>query len=422
MKKTLFLFLTGLHSFAYCQINQHCTTKGTSDWIAIHPELAGERAALQQFTTEFEQNFDSQSRVNYTIPVVFHVNDPSNPQKVTMAQVQSALTILNQDFNAENPDFSQLRPEFAGIASNVGVTFCLATKDPNGNPTTGITYHYNNFDGRSPDGTGSDVKSVAYWPSDRYLNIWIVNTPEPGDAYTSGWAYLPSNWAQQNEVDGIIYNHRYLGYTGSSEVSGPNSWQAEMARVLTHEVGHYLNLDHTFENYCSSPGDNVGDTPYVYYHGSNNCEQLGEKCQGVTLVNDENYMDYTPCPSMFTNGQKTRMIAALNSSVAGRNNLWSASNMVITGCASIASLEDGMIQQSTVIVAPNPVESTCHFKVTGMIGNYTASITSVAGELLQSIYCTNTDMILNINDLAPGMYFLTVNNNSQSGTTRFLKN
>lgn len=332
-----------------------CGTAGTAAIQTEFPELAEDHALLEQFTQQFQL---PQTRMQYTIPVVFHINDPVNPQKVTPAQIQSALAILNEDYNAQNPDFNQLRPEFAGIASNIGITFCLAQKDPNGNPTTGITYHYNSFDGRSPDGTGSDVKSVAYWPSDRYLNVWVVNTPEPGDAYTSGWAYLPSNWAQQNEVDGIIYNHRYLGYTGSSEVSGPNSWQAEMARVLTHEVGHFLNLDHTFEHYCSSPGDNVDDTPYVYYHGSNNCEQLGEKCPGVTLVNDENYMDYTPCPSMFTNGQKTRIIAALNSPVAGRNNLWSASNLIATGCSSLAGVEE-LVVQPVVFVSPNPAACIC---------------------------------------------------------------
>jgi hypothetical protein len=113
-----------------------------------------------------------------------------------------------------------------------------------------------------------------------------------------------------------------------------------MARVLTHEVGHYLNLMHTFENYCNSPGDEVSDTPPVYHHGSNNCQQNWTLCLGVTIVNDENYMDYSDCPSMFTEGQKTRALAAINSSVGYRNNLWSTANLIATGCQQVTAIEE----------------------------------------------------------------------------------
>ena len=84
---------------------------------------------------------------NYIIPVIFHVNDSINPQKVTYAQIQSAINILNEDFNGNNPEFNSLDPLFQNIAANIGVTFCLASKDPLGISTTGVTYHYNNYHG-----------------------------------------------------------------------------------------------------------------------------------------------------------------------------------------------------------------------------------------------------------------------------------
>ncbi len=326
--------------------------------LYAHPEVVQERIELEKFTQKFAENYDqlkSKSGASITIPVVFHVNDPNNPQKVTLAQVQSAIDILNEDYSATNADINNIIPEFAGIVANMDIQFCLASKDPQGNPTTGITYHYNNYNGREPDGYGSSVKGVEYWPGNKYLNVWIVNeTEDDGSLYNSGWAFLPDSWVANQNLDGIVYNHQYLGYTGSSEVSGPTSWQAEMARVLTHEVGHYLNLHHTFENYCSSPGDYVNDTPPVYYHGSNNCDQLGTFCSGVTAVNDQNYMDYTPCPSMFTEGQKTRVLAALNSSVAGRNNLWTESNLIATGCLDDVSVEENNISISEIY--PNPAQ------------------------------------------------------------------
>jgi|GEM_PF-2130975 len=263
--------------------------------------------------------------VQYTIPVVFHVNDPVNPYKVTMAQIRSAIDILNQDYNLVNADHNQIDPRFIGLAANLHITFRLADIDPHGNPTTGVTYHYNDLDGRAPDGTGAAVKSISYWPSEKYLNIWIVSEVEQKGVYNnSGWTYLPDDWVFANHLDGVVYNWRYLGLpgVGSSENSYPN-----MKRVLTHEVGHYLNLQHTFENGCSAPGDEVDDTPPTLsnYGG---CNLNANSCGAVANV--ENYMDYSSCTKMFTLGQSDRALAALTSPIAQRSNIWSAANLAAT--------------------------------------------------------------------------------------------
>ncbi len=394
--------------------------------LQAHPEVVQERNELENFTTKFIDKYNPLTKsASITIPVVFHVNDPTNPQKVTPAQIQSALDILNEDFTATNSDIANIRPEFSGIIANMDINFCLATKDPQGNATTGITYHTNNYNGREPDGYGSAVKGVEYWPGDQYLNIWVVNeTEDDGSLYNSGWAFLPDSWVASNNLDGIVYNHRYLGYVGSSDVDGPTSWQAEMARVLTHEVGHYLNLHHTFENYCSSPGDNVSDTPPVYYHGSNNCDQLGTMCSGVNMVNDQNYMDYTPCPSMFTEGQKTRVLAALNSNVAGRNNLWSTSNLIAVGCTPSVSVDE--LEKPTVQVYPNPAQSEIQLQFDRPLGNNTSiSILDGTGKLIstQSINLTNITLFnMSIEHLETGLYFIQVANKDFTQTIRVVKN
>ena len=383
MRKIFYLMLIAAAP-AMAQNMHHCGQgKNTAEVFATKEELRNERAMLEDFTKQFDIKSVGG---NITIPVVFHVNDPSNPQKVTLAQAESAIDILNEDFNAQNPDYGNVRQEFMNIRANVGVTFCLAAIDPDGNPTNGVTYHQNSYNGREPDGYGSSVKSVEYWPGNQYLNIWIVNeTEDDGSLYNSGWAFLPSTYWANNDLDGIVFNHRYLGYgEGSSEVSGTNSWQAEMARVLTHEVGHYLNLHHTFENYCSSPGDECDDTPYVYYHGSNNCEQLGDKCAGVTLVNDENYMDYTPCPRMYTSDQRTRMIAALNSSVAFRNQLWTNGNLKATGCAQSNVGINDQIGLVALDLFPNPATDILVVQYsTEKTGQYQLSIFGVMGQTME---------------------------------------
>ncbi len=334
----LLLFLLIIQ--AQAQTGIKCSTPEINKkYFDEHPEAKKERELLNKQSVLAESS-KAVIPTSITIPIVFHVNDPTNPQKVTLAQVQSAIAILNEDFNGLNPEFNNLRSEFQGIASNFEINFCLASIDPDGNATNGITYHINNYNGREPNGYGASVKATV-WPCNKYLNIWVVNeTEDDGSLYNSGWAFYPSTSLANQGLDGIVYNHRYLGYgEGSSEVSGTASWQAKMARVLTHEVGHYLNLMHTFENYCSSPGDEVSDTRPVYHHGSNNCQQNWTLCSGVTIVNDENYMDYSDCPSMFTEGQKTRAMTALNSSVGYRNNLWSSTNLIATGCQSITAIE-----------------------------------------------------------------------------------
>ena len=328
-----------------------CTTSEINKkYFEEHPKDKLEREWLNEESRLAEFNKTAVS-TSITIPIVFHVNDPTNPQKVTLAQVQSAVDILNEDFNGLNPEFNSLRPEFQGIASNFEINFCLASIDPDGNSTNGITYHYNSYNGREPNGSGGAVKGVSVWPCDKYLNVWIVNEVEDdGDLYYSGWAFYPSTSLADQGLDGIVYNHRYLGYgEGSSDVSGPTSWQAKMARVLTHEVGHYLNLMHTFANYCTSPGDEVSDTPPVYHHGSNNCQQNWTLCSGVTIVNDENYMDYTDCPSMFTDGQKTRVLTALNSTVGYRSNLWSSANLIAVGCQSVTAVQPEIIHDRRLL-------------------------------------------------------------------------
>lgn len=424
MKKQITLFL--LLGIFQAQAQSNNTIRCGSDnyyeqHLHDHPEVVQERNELELYIQNFQSTWSDKSNASITIPVVFHVNDPVNPQKVTLEQIQSALSILNDDFTANNYDINSIRPEFQSIIADMDINFCLASKDPYGQPTSGVTYHINGYNGREPNGYGAAVKSVSYWPGDQYLNIWIVNyTEDDGSLYNSGWAFLPDNWIANNNLDGIVYNHRYLGYAGSSEVSGPSSWQAEMARVLTHEVGHYLNLYHTFENYCASPGDYVDDTPYVYYHGSNNCEQLGTFCSGTSVVQDQNYMDYTPCPSMFSSGQKTRVHASLNSTVAGRSNLWTTENLIATGCMSPGN--SGMDElESYFQVSPNPVGD--RFQILGVkAGSLVQVFDSKGVEVMVETLYEQERVECDVNSLQNGLYLVRISTGEYSETIKLVKN
>jgi len=107
---------------------------------------------------ELAQNYSSYTRSDrdiVTIPIIFHVNDPTATEKVKLAQVLSAIDILNEVYNALNPDFSYVRSEFEDLRLDIGAELCLASVDPEGNPTTEITYHVNSYDEREPDDYGS---------------------------------------------------------------------------------------------------------------------------------------------------------------------------------------------------------------------------------------------------------------------------
>lgn len=127
-------------------------------------------------------------------------------------------------------------------------------------------------------------------------------------------------------MDAIVAIHGYVGSIGTG-----NNF---VSRVLTHETGHWLNLQHVWGS-TNNPGvacgdDGVGDTPLT--KGFTNCNLSNAIiCTPGIKENIQNYMEYSYCCKMFTQGQRSRMHNALNSNVAGRDNLSSNANLIATG-------------------------------------------------------------------------------------------
>lgn len=264
--------------------------------------------------------------ISYTIPVVFHILHEGGPENISEAQVMNALQHMNDDYQKSNSQWSIVNSNFLDIVSDVEVEFKLAKLDNSGNCTNGIT---RTFTSATNGGSGGErinaVKSQhGTWPGDKYINIFVAKDISGAAGYT----YLPSdnpfNGTTMN--NGIHVLHNYVGSIGTSGSSGTHT--------LTHEVGHWLNLPHTWGG-SNTPGlqsncngdDGIADTPNTV--GWTVCDIDGESCG--SLDNVENFMEYSYCSKMFTNGQKTRMHGALNSAVGGRNNVHSATNLVATG-------------------------------------------------------------------------------------------
>ncbi|HWB63393.1 MAG TPA: M43 family zinc metalloprotease, partial [Chitinophagales bacterium] len=257
-------------------------------------------------------------------------------ENITDAQVEDEVRILNRDYNKQNADTANAVSNFKYIIANMNVQWRLANIDPWGNCTNGI-------DRVNSDQTyvGDDYSKLNGWPREKYMNVWVVRQMGGGAA---GYAYYPADVAVQYSVpsrDGVIILHNYIGSIGTGSTGS--------SRALTHEIGHCFSLQHCWGN-NNNPGqscgdDEVEDTPptkgWLYCPSASGAQV----CQHGVIENYQNYMEYSYCSIMFTEGQKARWLASANSSIAGRNNLWSDSNLVATGtsnttrtpCAPIAN-------------------------------------------------------------------------------------
>lgn len=232
------------------------------------------------------------------IPVVVHVVYGSEVENISDAQIMSQIRVLNEDFNRQNADRSRTDPKFEGVAASTGIHFKLATRDPEGNPTSGITRNATTV--RAFYSADNGVKTASTggydaWPTDQYLNIWVCKL----GLGLLGYAQFPGG---ESATDGVVIDYRYFGTMNT--VSPP----FDRGRTTTHEVGHWLNLRHIWGDGGCEQDDHVDDTPKADepHHG---CWDAAISCGGPAMV--QNFMDYTDdaCMNMFTKGQADRMLA-----------------------------------------------------------------------------------------------------------------
>ncbi|MEQ8361078.1 MAG: M43 family zinc metalloprotease [Cytophagales bacterium] len=287
------------------------------------PDYYRTEAELLEFTQKFIQNkANKQTEAQYIIPVVVHIVHENGLENIPSENILDMLRIVNEDYQRRQADTAQAVPPFNAIIGKLDIEFRLATKDPNGNCTNGITRTYDPIFTNS----GQGIRPIV-WPQDKYLNIWIVKSIGSGAA---AYSYFPSN---NNPNDGVVCLYDGMG-------SLPPASSNSDARRMPHEIGHYLNLRHPWGdgNGCGDPSncntdDGISDTPNTlgFCGGCNNSYTT---CG--TLDNSQNIMDYGNCEMMFTQGQMNWAEAALNSSVGQRNNLWSQANLSFTGTDSLS--------------------------------------------------------------------------------------
>ena len=245
-----------------------------------------------------------------TISVIFHVvHNPNNPaENVSNALIMQVFNDIQEDFQLINQDAANARTNFGFVPADVNINFCLATKDAAGVPlaeqgvirvSTNEDY-YNHSGGEENKMKASATGGSQIWDRNKYLNVWICDISNGANSGTAGYAYRPTNnMLPGASIDGIVLDYN-IGMNNDN--------------VLTHEIGHYLGLDHTWGGSGSCAlDDGFNDTPNTIgpsFNYAGSCSGNQMTC-GSTQTQYENYMDYSNCTVMFSQVQANYMLNTL---------------------------------------------------------------------------------------------------------------
>ena len=397
MKKILSgtLLLACILNYSYAQSPQ--TTKRRCSSAELYqqmlrndPAFAKNQKQIEEFTQNFIRNGGAAyetgktGAVIYTIPVVVHVVYKTSAQNISDAQINSQITVLNKDYQKLNSDVSKVPSVWQPLVADVQVKFCLATINPTGGATTGIirksttkTSFTDNNDVKFTSRGGDDA-----WDSKKYLNLWVCNLASG----LLGYAQFPGG---NVKTDGVVIDHAAFGTTGTA------AYPFNLGRTATHEVGHWLNLRHIWgdDGVGCNGSDLVGDTPNQADEHYGCATFPAVSCSnGPNGDMFMNYMDYSDdrCMYMFTNGQKTRMHATLQS--GGSRNSVTTSGKCGTQPRSVT-----INTSSALSVTPNPVVTSLA-SVSYRLGS------SAAVQLLVADMYGNNQRTINMGTQAAGTY------------------
>lgn len=257
-----------------------------------------------------------------TIPIVVHVIHSGQAigvaPNITDAQVQSQITVLNQDYRkmTSTPGFNTNL-----VGADTGIQFVLAKVDPNGNPTDGIDRVNFCQPSWSMEEMESTVKPATIWDPTQYMNMWCIQYSNNTDL---GYAQFPDSSGLSgldlsngsSSTDGVVSGYNYFGSINANDGSFLLDAPYNQGRTMTHEVGHFLGLKHIWgDSACGN--DYCADTPTHHKENYGCPSPTPQSCDTPSVPEMiQNYMDYTDdsCMNVFTTNQAERMATVMANS------------------------------------------------------------------------------------------------------------
>ena len=416
-KKLIHIILVFL-STSYCLFSQQLDKCGfdllLENALERDPSITDRMAEVEAFTKDWladDANLQAQGRDIITIPVVVHVLWHDFSEDISNLQIFSQIDILNEDFRLRNENVGEIPEEFKDLAADVGFEFCLATLTPEGDITDGITRTQTEWPciGDFNTSTESGVPRLFYsflggrdaWDPRRYLNIWVAPTC---NAFL-GFGFNPGQSVSPQE-DGIVIETNYFGNVCND---GRNH---HLGRTTTHEVGHYFNLKHIWGSKgCGEEEDDfVEDTPRQDNFHSGCPTHPSISCGSADMF--MNFMDFTDdaCISMFSIGQRNRMLAAINGPRSGLLN----SNR----CLFLNRPRPDL----GITIFPNPVSDCIHVEFNANFdSDVTVLLYDANGKLIyETINNASNIRSIPAENLSTGVYFLQLTNGSTEVTERIM--
>ncbi len=339
----------------------------------------------------------------YTIPVVYHIFHLGEPEGVDSnipeSDILASLQELNDRFNDSD-----------GPGADIELDFCLAAQDADGNSSDGIV----RIDGRVIEdyeelglgiGTncdGADTESLldlSRWPIENYLNIWVIHDLCGAAAYVST--------TPGEDYDGIVIDRLRINGTSTT---------------LTHEVGHWFDLEHTFyggnaqdcppNDSCETQGDFICDTAP---HRRNDCGFLDNICDLSDHDRDWrfNYMSYCWELDHFTEGQKERMHASMQ--------IWPRNQLTIDAPDCVLLIETTINETSSSLelapmLFPNPSAGQIDVQLGEFAQEVKVEIYDLQGRKVDYLQKPTTDHVRMNLDLMDGIYMAKVSYNEKTRT------